>query len=126
MSDTSILGYYDDGGQNFGRKNCWNQCGANVCVGVLTLFVIALAVVLIYLSHKHDLISGLSSKKNNKTGKNKGKGQKPSPAENPYAYADPNYYQQHDGYYDQYASNDDDHHSDGGDSGDDGSQYHQK
>ena len=81
MSDTSLWGHYDDGGQNFGRKNCWNQFGATVCVGILTWIVITLAVVLIYLSRKHNLIPGRFSKTNNKAGKNQGEGQKPPAAE---------------------------------------------
>ena len=54
MSDTSTLGDYNDEGQNFGKTNCWNQFGANVCVGILTLLVIDLSVPLIYPTHITD------------------------------------------------------------------------
>ena len=104
MSDTSILGYYDDGQGMDGepyltkKNNCWNRCGANVCVGLLTLLVIVLVALLIYYFYNDPAFRALFSLKVKKGKANKQR-QKPSkqvPGHIPQSYYQNDYYQGQD------------------------------
>lgn len=103
MSDTSILGYYDDGQGVDGdayltkKNNCWNRCGANLCVSVLTLLVILLIALLIYYFYQDPAFRALFSLKAKKGKANK---QQPKPSKQVPGQIPQSYYQ-YDNYQDQ-------------------------